>query len=198
MVVEMLKKQYRPCEPIVLSDMKWLKPNSGALRQAFKRMSDKGIVSRYMNGVYYFPDKGKKPSVEAVLDKLYIENEKETYGYYTGYAFGQRLGVTEKTDKHPVIVTNKENSRGRFRIIATQKAYIRKPYAKITKENVKAMALLDFIREWEVYSDFEEEETFSYIKNYIKKQKIDKTTLMETAVYFPGKVSAMLLKHKLV
>ena len=40
MVVEMLKKQYRPCEPIVLSDMKWLKPNSGALRQAFKRMSD--------------------------------------------------------------------------------------------------------------------------------------------------------------
>ena len=151
-----------------------------------------------MNGVYYFPDKGKKPSEEAVLDKLYIENEKETYGYYTGYAFGQRLGVTEKTDKHPVIVTNKENSRGRFRIIATQKAYIRKPYAKITKENVKAMALLDFIREWEVYSDFEEEETFSYIKNYIKKQKIDKTTLMETAVYFPGKVSAMLLKHKLV
>ena len=59
MVVEVLKKQYRPCEPIVLSDMKWLKQSPGALRQAFKRMSDQGIVKRYMNGVYYFPDKGR-------------------------------------------------------------------------------------------------------------------------------------------
>ena len=63
----MLKKQYRPCEPIVLSDMKWLKLKPGALRQAFKRMSDKGIVKRYVNGVYYFPDKGKRPSIEDVL-----------------------------------------------------------------------------------------------------------------------------------
>ena len=43
MVAELLKKQYKPCEPIVLSDMKWLKQSPGALRQAFKRMSDKGI-----------------------------------------------------------------------------------------------------------------------------------------------------------
>lgn len=198
MVVEMLKKQYRPCEPIVLSDMKWLKLNSGALRQAFKRMSDKGIVNRYMNGVYYFPEKGRKPSVEAVLHRMYIGNDVQIYGYYAGYTYGRKLGVTEMEDSYPIIVTNKENSRGRFRKVSVKKVYLRKPYTDITKDNAEAVALLDFIREWELYSDLEEEETFSYIKKYLKKQSIDKTIFLETAVHFPSKVSAMIVKHKLV
>ncbi len=198
MVVEMLKKQYRPCEPIVLSDMKWLKLNPGALRQAFKRMSDKGIVKRYMNGVYYFPDKGKMPSIEDVLSGMYIGNRKKTFGYYAGCAFGRRLGVTKRVDNHPIIVTNKENSRGRYRTVAVRKVYLRKPYTDITKDNVEIVAVLDFIREWDMYSDLGEEETFSYVRDFLKKQGIHKKELLDVAVYFPSRVSAMLVKHKLV
>lgn len=198
MVVETLKKQYRPCEPIVLSDIKWLKLKSGALRQAFKRMSDKGIVKRYMNGVYYFPEKEKVPSIEDVLCRMYIGNREQVYGYYAGYAYGKRLGVTGKEDTFPVIVTNKENSRGRYRLIAIRKVYLKKPYTVITKDNVEVVALLDFIREWDMYSELNEEDTFSVIKNYMNKQSIDKTVFLETAVHFPSKVSAMIVKHKLV
>lgn len=198
MVVEMLKKRYRPCEPIVLSDMKWLKLNSGALRQAFKRLSDKGIVKRYMNGVYYFPEKGKKPSIEDVLCRMYIGNRQQIYGYYAGCAYGRRIGVTEREDAYPIIVTNKENSRGRYRSIAIRKVYLRKPYTDITKDNVEVVALLDFIREWDEYSDLNEEETFVHIKNFLNKQEMSKSILVETAVYYPNKVSAMLVKHKLI
>lgn len=198
MVVEMLKKQYRPCEPIVLSDIKWLKLNSSALRQAFKRMSDKGILNRYMNGVYYFPEKDKKPSVEDVLSKMYLGDGKEVYGYYAGCTYGRELGVTEREDKYPILVTNKENSRGRLRPITVRKVYLRKPYANITRNNVQEMALLDFIREWEMYSDLPEEDTFSHIKKYLKKRSINKTIFLETAVHFPSKVSALIVKHKLV
>lgn len=198
MVVEMLKKQYRPCEPIVLSDMKWLKLNSGALRQAFKRMSDKGIVKRYMNGVYYFPDKGKMPSVEDVLSGMYIGNRKKTFGYYAGCAFGRCLGVTDRVDEYPIIVTNKENSRGRYRTVAVRKVYLRKPYTDITKDNVEIVAVLDFMREWELYSDLGEEDTFLAVKDYLKKHGIHKNELLDVAVYFPSRVSAMLVKHKLV
>lgn len=198
MVVEMLRKQYRPCEPIVLSDIKWLKLNSGALRQAFKRMSDKGILNRYMNGVYYFPEKDKKPSVEEVLSKMYLGDGEEIYGYYAGCTYGKKLGVTEREDKYPILVTNKENSRGRLRPIAVRNVYLRKPYTKITKDNVEEMELLDFIREWEMYSDLSEEETFSKIKDYFKAQNISKKVFLETAVHFPSKVSALIVKHKLV
>lgn len=198
MVVEMLKKQYGPCEPIVLSDVKWLKLNSGALRQAFKRMSDKGILKRYMNGVYYFPEKDKKPSVEDVLFKMYLGDGKEVYGYYAGCIYAQKLGVTEREDKYPILVTNKENSRGRLRPITARKVYLRKPYTKITRDNAEGMALLDFIREWEMYSDLSEEDTFSYIKKYLEEQSINKTIFLETAVHFPSKVSALIVKHKLV
>lgn len=198
MVVETLKKQFRPCEPIVLSDMKWTKLNAGALRQAFKRMSDKGIVKRYMNGVYYFPDKGKMPSMEDVLRKMYIENGQQIYGYYAGYAYGRKLGVTQREDEYPILVTQKENSRGRFRKLPGRKVYLRKPYVDITKDNEEAAALLDFIREWDIYSDLNEEDTFLQIKKYMKKQGIDKTIFLETAVYFPSKVSAYIVKHKLV
>lgn len=198
MVVEMLKKKYKPCEPIVLSDMKWLKINPGALRQTFKRMSDKGIIKRYMNGVYYFPDKGKVPSIEDVINGMYIGNRKSIFGYYAGRIFARKLGVTEKEDECPVIVTNKETSRGRYRTVAIRKVYLKKPYTDITKDNVEAMAVLDFIREWDMYSDLGETDTFSKIKEYIKAHSINKAKLLETAVYFPSKVSAMLVKHKLV
>lgn len=198
MVVEMLKKQYRPCEPIVLSDMKWLKQSPGALRQAFKRMSDKGIVKRYMNGVYYFPDKGKMPTVDEVVTGLYIGNRKKTFGYYAGFVLGRQLEVTEREDKYPLIITNKENSRGRYRTIANKKVYLRKPYIQITRDNVKAVAVLDFIREWEMYSDLEESDTFVKVREYLKKQNISKKELLDVAVYFPSKVSAVLVKHKLV
>lgn len=198
MVVEMLKKQYRPCEPIVLSDMKWLKQSPGALRQAFKRMSDKGIVKRYMNGVYYFPDKGKMPTVDEVVKGLYIGNRKKTFGYYAGFVLGRQLEVTEREDKYPLIITNKENSRGRYRTIANKKVYLRKPYIQITRDNVKAVAVLDFIREWEMYSDLEESDTFVKVREYLKKQNISKKELLDVAVYFPSKVSAVLVKHKLV
>lgn len=197
MVVEMLKKRYGPCEPIVLSDMKWLKLNSGALRQMFKRMSDKGILQRYMNGVYYFPEKGKKMMEETVINRMYIGNEKEKYGYFAGCEFGRRLGVTERADEYPIVVTNKENSRGRFRMVSKKRVYLRKPYTFITIDNVKEMALLDFIREWDMYSEKNEEETFSHIKKYMKREKIDKRVLIEVAVQFPHKVSALLIKHRL-
>lgn len=198
MVVEMLKKQYRPCEPIVLSDMKWLKQSPGALRQAFKRMSDKGIVKRYMNGVYYFPDKGKMPTVDEVVKGLYIGNRKKTFGYYAGFVLGRQLEVTEREDEYPLIITNKENSRGRYRTIANRKVYLRKPYLQITRDNVNTVAILDFIREWELYSDLEESDTFIKVREYLKKQNISKKELLDVAVYFPSKVSAVLVKHKLV
>ncbi len=197
MVVEMLRKRYGPCEPIVLSDMKWMKLNSGALRQMFKRMSDKGILQRYMNGVYYFPEKGKKMMAETVINGMYIGNEKEKYGYFAGYEFGRMLGVTDRVDEYPIVVTNKENSRGRFRMVSKKRVYLRKPYTTITVDNAKEMALLDFIREWDVYSDVNEEDTFSYIRSFMKKEKIDKRIFIETAVQFPHKVSALLIKHKL-
>ncbi len=198
MVVEALKKQYRPCEPIVLSDMKWLKLSPGALRQAFKRMSDKGIVKRYMNGVYYFPDKGRMPSIEDVVTGMYIGNRKKTFGYYGGFAYARALDVTKREDECSVIVTNKENSRGRYRTIAVRKVYLRKPYIMITKDNADTVAVLDFIREWDMYSDLNEADTFTKIKDYMKKQGISKKELLDVAVYFPSKVSAMLVKHKLV
>ena len=198
MVVDALKKQYGPCEPIVLSDMKWLKLSPGALRQAFKRMSDKGIVKRYMNGVYYFSDKGEMPSIEDVIKGMYIGNGKKTFGYYSGYTFARRLKVTEREDEYPVIVTNKETSRGRYRTVAVKKVYLRKPYISITRNNADVVAVLDFIREWDLYSDFNETDTFIKIREYMKKQNIGKKELLDAAVYFPNKVSAMLLRHRLV
>ena len=36
------------------------------------------------------------------------------------------------------------------------------------------------------------------VKEYLKKQRISKDELLNVAVYFPSKVSAMLVKHKLV
>ena len=41
-------------------------------------------------------------------------------------------------------------------------------------------------------------DTFKKVKEYLKEQRISKDELLNVAVYFPSKVSAMLVKHKLV
>ncbi len=198
MVVDMLKKRFAPCEPIVLNDMKWLHMSSGALRQMFKRMSDKGILNRYMNGVYYFPAKDKKMLAETVINRMYITNGKEFYGFVTGLAYARQIGVVQVEDEFPVIVTNKENSRGRFRSVPGQKVYLRKPYAKITAENVKEMALLEFIKDWELYSQMSEEETFEKVTEFVEKENIDRKKLLEVVNCYPTRVAALLIKHKMV
>lgn len=198
MVAELLRQKYRPCEPIVLSDVQKMQLSSGSLRQTFKRLADKGVLKRYMNGVYYLPQNGTKPSEEAVLSKMYLENKKEIYGYAAGRTYGKKLGVTKRDDTYPIVVTNKENSRGRFRMMLSTKVYLRKPYTHITKDNAEALALLDFIREWEMYSDLSEEETFEHIREYIKLKKISRGVLAENAAHYPGKVFTLLVKHKLV
>ena len=83
-------------------------------------------------------------------------------------------------------------------MVADEKVYLRKPYTDITKDNVETVALLDFIREWELYSDLNEEDTFLRIKKYIKKHCINQEFMMELAVFFPHKVSTMILKYKLM
>lgn len=196
-MIEALKKRYAPCEPIVLRDTKWMGLSETAKRQMFKRLSDKGVLKRYMSGVYYFPAKERTISNEAVLKKMYICNGIEYYGYQAGYYLAKQIGVTKREDKYLYIVTNMETSRGRFRVLKDRKVYLRKPYLRIQKENAEAAALLDFIREWKRYSDVSEEETFSLINKYVKQKRIDRQQLLELAPYYPDKVSAMLLKYKL-
>lgn len=198
MEAEVLKERYAPCEPIVLKDTKWLGLSETAKRQMFKRLSDKGILKRYMSGVYYFPEKEKTVSGDAVIQKMYLGDKMECYGYQTGCFLGEKIGVTKRKDRYLCIVTNRENSRGRFRIVGDKKIYIKKPYLELTKSNVDSATILDFIREWEKYSEQSEEETFQKIREYITKKKIDRQQLIKTAAFYPDKVSALLLKHKLI
>ena len=90
MLYEYLTTNYKPNEPIFLTDVKLPSVNDNTLRAMFKKLCDTGKLRRFDNGVYYLPSESRlKGSTgltpEVVASYKYIERGGKIDGYYTGF-----------------------------------------------------------------------------------------------------------------
>ena len=112
MLKEYLEKTYGYNEPIFISDIQLNGINDNALRQSFKRMLKSGDLARFDTGIYYLP-KSPRLLKKSYLDPMkviirkYIKNSTETYGYFSGAAFANQIGLTTQMPAILEIVTSK-------------------------------------------------------------------------------------------
>lgn len=99
-----LIEKYGYDEPIFTKDLqKELNIKSGSLRQAIKRLTDKGLITKARNGIYFIPNKNtilKKTvlSVDKIVKNKYINSkQKGVIGYKTGTNFANSIGLTTQT-----------------------------------------------------------------------------------------------------
>lgn len=145
----------------------------GSVRTTLCKMSKDGrIVAKFSHGHYYIVSfiKGtpipKVPSSIDTIEKKYLGFENE-FGYYTGEAFANYIGLSENIPGVLEIVTNKEKSRGRYIYVGAQKVKIKKPLVKVTKENSAILPILDLFSE----KGFRNIDT-SLVMSYCKKSNI--------------------------
>ena len=138
---------------------------------------------RYKKGIYYkcvdtvF---GKtKIKYADLVKRLYIEDDKEIYGYETGPSLINNLGLTTQVPKYAYLATNKLQVD---KVDDTIKLV--KPVTKVTEKNYKYLQLLDIIsNRFKVHIEVDD-------YNFIIRKEIDEMNLnFEQLLYYANLIS---------
>lgn len=190
---EIITKGFKTDEPILVEDIIRMFPNRSRqwVDKALKTMVDSNTLKRYTTGVYYIPRKtlfgDSLLDSDRVVKKKYIESDGEVYGYVSGTALLNSLGLTTQVPNMITIITNNESSRGRKVRIGKQEVYLIKSSTEITKENCAVLQLLEAVKAVDL-NDLDKTE-LNNLEKYIKNNKITLKDVSKYCVFFPDVVS---------
>ena len=96
MIKEFLLENFGYNEPIFLKDLSFEGISENAMRQSIKRLVANGFLERYDSGIYYIPKRdgllGKGYlNTSVVVERKYIQNKEEVFGYITGLSLANSL-----------------------------------------------------------------------------------------------------------
>lgn len=191
MLYDYLIANFDRTEPIFLSEIKGY--SSDYVRQEMKRLTDEGKLERMYNGVYYIPyisilGTSGKISVKSLIDKKYVKNKNDIYGYYTGIYLLNKLGFTTQNPSVYEVCSNIASTKQRRLEIDGVNMIIYKPVCKINIQNYKELQFLDLILLLDKYSEIKTEEIKIKLKKYIIEEKINLKLVKELLPLYPDKI----------
>lgn len=183
---------YSPGEPIVASDID-IGLSEVNKRRQFKLLTDSGKLSRFENGIYYIPKKsllGGSVAIppEVVVEKKYISRNNKIMGYYSGYVFANKIGISTQMPFVQEIVTNEMGNPIKRLDYNGRTFIVRKSRCKITEENVYILQFLELLKDIETYSELTKEETKGKLSDYIFSRSITKEKVDNYLSLFPDKI----------
>ncbi|MCX5775875.1 MAG: DUF6088 family protein [Firmicutes bacterium] len=191
-----LADQFGYNAPFSASDINDASLSYENVRKMLSRLAKSNQIARYDHGVYYIPSKTifgpSTLNIYKVIDKKYIQTEKNVFGFVTSLAFENQIGLTTQVPATWEIVTNNEKSKRREVKVRYQKIILKKPAMEINRDNYLMLQILEYIRERDIVR-FQEEKLL-VLKNYIVSLKLYKNDLIKCLQYFPAKVSKRILE----
>ena len=154
-----LISKYKPGEPILLKDLKYEKTSNDVIRQQLKKLTDKGNINRFDEGVYYF---GDDILIDHVIESKYIKKNDEIYGYYSGRNLAIDLGIIDEEPKREII-TNNFKAIVRELKLGDETITVRHSDLKIDSKNCYVLRLLDMFKRVS-FDDYVNNETRYIIK----------------------------------
>ncbi len=198
-LIDYLLKKYGTNKPIITEELVVPEISYDNLRKQLSRYNSQGILEKYSQGVYYIPKEtilGRSTlSIDDVINRKYITNDNDIYGFYSGLSFYNKLGISTQVPFVYEIVTNKEKSRVREITLKNQKIILRKPYVKINKNNYLENQFLDFINN---ANSNDLSDNVDVLKKYIKDNNLNKNVILDLITYYPSKTSKKLLESRLL
>ncbi len=196
MISERLNKVYGKEVPIFSDEILKEYPNYSKV-YVFRKLKEElndGLIKLYTRGVYYLPYRNSPSSTinaYKVIEKKYIGSKKNPVGTYTGAFLKNQFLVSRNAASEREVVSNNESSTRREIEINGTKFIVRKSRLPINKDNISQYTLL------ELFSVTKEEEfnsrSIEFIKEFIKKEKITKRSLLSMSRYFPRKAITSMI-----
>lgn len=199
-ITQFLESEYGYNTPILLNELNIEGMTKVNLRQTLTRLTKQGSIERYAQGVYYIPSMtslGKsRLSAKKVYERKYISNNRDVYGFYSGLALENSLGLTTQMPNVIEIVTNNEGSKLREVQIGNQKVRLRKSKVLITAQNARTLQLLDLMNRYNI--DKMSSTKRDIIVNFIKQHKITKADVYPYIQKYPSRVSKNMIESRII
>ena len=178
--------------PIFTSEIKYKNYSRSWIFAELKKLcSDKELI-RYDRGVYYIPTDtifGKsRISFDEVIEKKYISNGQEVFGFYGGVTLLNTVGLSTQIAVTPTIFTNAVTSQKRIITIGERKAILKKPRTMVNSSNVFALTFLEILSEIPEYY-LDDKNKRNCIINFMKINAIRKDDISSLIVLYPKSTS---------
>lgn len=164
------------------------------------KLCKKGKVVRFETGIYYIPKTNKFGTVifnqSKVVDKKYIKDGEQVFGYYSDTELEYRLGLTKVKPNTIVIYTNGETTRMRRVMVGSQRIILRKPRTKIDKFNVSVLCFLELMNGIDIATL--DEYKRKLIADYITENRITQRQITKYIPYFPDKTCRNLIESEVI
>ena len=164
------------------------------------KLCKKGKVVRFETGIYYIPKTNKFGTVifnqSKIVDKKYIKDGEQVFGYYSGTELEYRLGLTKVKPNTIVIYTNGETTRMRRVMVGSQRIILRKPRTKIDKFNASILCFLELMNGIDV--ETLDEYKRKLIADYITENRITQRQITKYIPYFPDKTCRNLIESEVI
>lgn len=192
-VYSYIESNYRPNEPIFLSELSVPGVKAVSVRQQMKKMTESGLLKRFDTGIYYIPKKsifrsGSALSIDEVIKKKYLDDGKGCCGYVGGILFANQLGLTTQVPGVYEIYTNKATTEYRETQLANVRVIIKKPYCEINEQNAATLQFLGLLKEIVDISEVDGDELTNRLISYMKKKGIVFENMKSFLSYYPERI----------
>lgn len=189
--VKCLKNQYGENTPIFFEDIANVCSGytRGRVYQLIDAAMNSGLLAKAGYDCYYIPTTtpfGKSLlNPRKVIEKKYISNKGEVYGFYTGLVLLNSFGITTQMPNVIEVFTNNEATKSRRVTINNQTIIVKRARTKINNSNYKEMMLLELFNLADVRSI--DARATQKIVDYMKQNNISVQGIMTYAKFVPAR-----------
>lgn len=190
-LVKCLKTQYGENTPICFEDIANVCSGytRGRVYQLIDAAMNSGLLAKAGYDCYYIPTTtpfGKSLlNPRKVIEKKYISNKGEVYGFYTGLALLNSFGITTQMPNIIEVFTNNEATKSRRVTINNQTIIVKRARTTINNSNYKEMMLLELFNLADIRSI--DARATQKIVDYMKQNNISIQGIMKYAKFVPAR-----------
>lgn len=193
MFMDYIVQNYKDGEPIFLTDISIEGMSEENIRYHLKRLTDIGKIYRFEAGVYYLPKTnilGEKTTIsaETVAINKYIVRRGKQVGFYSGYTFANRIGLSTQVPMVEEITSNFAPAQVREVNIKNRKFIIRRPVTGITEENVYTLQFLDCLKDIDKSAEVDMNECGRILTQFAQSHSITKAQVDMLIGHYPMKI----------
>jgi len=190
-LVKCIKTQYGENTPIFFEDIANVCSGytRGRVYQLIDAAMNSGLLAKAGYDCYYIPTTtpfGKSLlNPRKVIEKKYISNKGEVYGFYTGLALLNSFGITTQMPNVIEVFTNNEATKSRRVTINNQTIIVKRARTTINNSNYKEMMLLELFNLADIRSI--DARATQKIVDYMKQNNISVQGIMKYAKFVPAR-----------
>lgn len=187
-------------EPILTNEITYKNYSKPWIYKEMSKLCRSGRIVHFDKGVYYIPTQTalgtSRLNPLRVVEKKYIKYKENTFGYVSGLALLNSMGVSTQVPANIEIYTNNETATVRDIQVGSQKVTLRKSRTIINSDNVAVLRFLEMMNT--VSPAFFDDDNKAIIKEYISSNNISRQSITKYAPVFPDKVMRNLIESEVI